>query len=278
MNKILVIEDKAKTRSIFQKGMEAEGFFTINAENGQIGVERSQQDVPDLIVCDVMMPKLDGYHTLATLKQNPITKIIPFIFVTAKATGTDIRRGMELGADDYLAKSCTMEELLTAIKVCLYKRASLKQWYGEHLAEVVKSDVTTTKEQTNSQSIFPSSPKLKEVFRFIEANYHQAITLNDVASVVGYSPSYLTNLVRRETGKTVQNWIIERRMAQVRLLLLSTPETVEMIAFRVGYQNMVHFFRQFRQKHGTTPQLWRKSQLALTISCPSDKIVSAINK
>ncbi len=154
---------------------------------------------------------------------------------------------------------------MRAIKVCLHRRrASFKQWYGGKLAEVGKSDTTITIQQTNPQSIFPSIPKLQEVFIFIETNYHQAITLSDVAAVVGYSPAYLTNLVRRQTGKTVQKWIIERRMAEVRLLLLSTSQTIEEIGSRVGYQNMVHFFRQFRQKHGTTPQLWRKSQLAVS--------------
>ncbi len=109
------------------------------------------------------------------------------------------------------------------------------------------------------QLMFSAEPKLSEVFRFIETNYHQRITLSDVAAAVGYSPTYLTNRVRRQTGQTVQNWIIRRRMEAARSLLLESDQKIEEIAAKVGYQSMVHFFRQFRQHHGTSPQAWRKN-------------------
>ncbi len=109
-------------------------------------------------------------------------------------------------------------------------------------------------------SIFPNNPKLNEVFQFIEANYQQPITLYDVAQAVGYSSAYLTDLVRRQTGKTVNQWIVERRIAEARRLLLETNQAANEIALSVGYQNEGHFFRQFRQYHGTTPQVWRNWQ------------------
>lgn len=112
----------------------------------------------------------------------------------------------------------------------------------------------------NVFSIFPANPKLNDVFQFIEANYHQAITLCDVAQAVGYSSAYLTDLVRRQTGKTVNQWIVERRMAEICRLLLETNQTANEIALSVGYQNEGHFFRQFRQYHKTTPQVWRNLQ------------------
>lgn len=112
----------------------------------------------------------------------------------------------------------------------------------------------------NISSIFPTNPKLHEVFQFIEANYHQSITLCDVAQAVGYSSAYLTDLVRRQTGKTVNQWIVERRIAEARRLLMETDQTGNEIALSVGYQSEGHFFRQFRQYHGTTPQVWRNCQ------------------
>jgi AraC-like DNA-binding protein len=118
----------------------------------------------------------------------------------------------------------------------------------------------TNIEQSVPQSIFPSHPKLRKVFQFIETNYQQSITLSDVAKAVGYSKAYLTDLVRRLTGKTVNHWIRERRITEARYLLLETDQTVKEIAEAVGYQNVGHFFRQFRQCHGTTPQAWRNSQ------------------
>ncbi len=261
VKKILVIENRANTRKLFLECLEAEGFHTIAAENGLIGVQRANQELPDLIISGIMLPKLDGYSVLTTLRQNPTTAIIPFIFVSAKVTVPDIRKGMELGADDYLTKPCTVEELLRAIRTRLERQATLRQWYAANSQPVQEPPCAGIIRPTAPQCIFPSDPQLSKVFDFIEANYHQSLTLSDVAVAVGYSPSYLTNVVRRQTGQTVQNWIIERRMAAARSLLLETDERVEEIAAKVGYQCMVHFFRQFRRHHGTTPQAWRKLQL-----------------
>ena len=124
------------------------------------------------------------------------------------------------------------------------------------ISESSSADTTRT---SASEFIFPCNPQLSNVFDFIENNFYLPITLVDVAQSVGYSPAYLTDLVRRQTGKTVQSWIIERRMIAACSLLLKTSEKVEQIAGKVGYQNAVHFFRQFRQYHQTTPQAWRKA-------------------
>ncbi|KAB8321346.1 response regulator transcription factor [Tolypothrix campylonemoides VB511288] len=261
VKKILVIENQAETRKLFLKCLEAEGFYTIGAENGLIGVQRAHEELPNLVISGIMLPKLDGYGVLTTLRQNPATAIIPFIFVTCKVTQADIRKGMELGADDYLTKPCTVEQLLRAIRVRLERQATFWQWYAGNSQPVREPPCADIIRLTAPQCIFPSDPQLSKVFDFIEANYHQSLTLSDVAVAVGYSPSYLTNLVRRQTGQTVQTWIIERRMAAARSLLLETDERVEEIAAKVGYQSPVHFFRQFRKHHGTTPQAWRKSQL-----------------
>ncbi len=261
MKKILVIENRAETRELFLKCLKAEGFYTIGAENGLLGVQRALSELPDLILSEIIIPKLDGYGILKALRQNPTTAIIPLIFVTTKESKTDIRKAIELGADDYLTKPCAGEELLRAIAACLEKRATLEQWYATQSQPVPEAPLADITRQTAHESIFPSDPELSEVFCFIETNYYQPITLSDVAVAVDYSPAYLTNLVRRRTGQTVQNWIIKRRMTAARSLLLETDETVEAIATKVGYQSLVHFFRQFRTYHGTTPQAWRRSQL-----------------
>ncbi len=102
-----------------------------------------------------------------------------------------------------------------------------------------------------------SHPLLPDVFCFIEENYHRQISLCDVAKAVNRSPAYLTDLVRRKTGRTVVNWIIEYRMKAARRLLLSTNYRVEQISESLGYLNTEHFIRQFRQLHGTTPRAWK---------------------
>ncbi len=260
MTKILFIENEAQSRNMYLKCLEEEGFDPIGAENGLVGVERAQEYLPDLIISDIIMPKLNGYGVLRALRQNPTTAIIPLIFVTTKVTRTDIRKGMELGADDYLTKPCTPEELLRAIRSRLERQALLQKCYAAQFQPLLKLPETETTKPTTPQLIFPSNPQLKKVFHFIEANYHRQITLNEVALAVGYSPTYLSKLVRCQTGQTVQSWIIQRRMAAARSLLVETLERVEQIAALVGYQHPVHFFRQFRQYHGTTPQAWRKAK------------------
>ncbi|MBD2342052.1 helix-turn-helix transcriptional regulator [Calothrix sp. FACHB-156] len=129
-----------------------------------------------------------------------------------------------------------------------------------HLGQDKLSSDEECKTINNPQSIFPSIPRLHKVFEFIESNYHQPISLKEVARAVGYSSAYLTDLVRRLTGKTVNDWIIERRIKQACHLLLETNYSVNHIALKVGYQNINHFYCQFRNYHQTTPQIWREKQ------------------
>lgn len=260
MKKILVIEDETQSRDIFLECLEAEGYDVIGAENGLVGVQWAQKQLPDLVVCDIRMPELDGYGVLSTLRQDPITAIIPFIFLTARGSKAELRQGMELGADDYLTKPSTVEELLGAIAVRLEKHTAFKQWCAVESQQVGALKPTDTATCVAQKSIFPFCSQLNEVFRFIEANYHQSITLCNVAEAVGYSPAYLTSLVRRQTGQTVNRWIVERRMAEACSLLRETNRSVDGIAETVGYLSAGHFFRQFRQYHGTTPQSWRNAQ------------------
>lgn len=128
MKKILVIEDSAQTRDIFLQFLKAEGFDAIGAENGLVGVQRAIDELPDLVICDIVRPLLDGYSVLTLLRGNPVTAVIPFIFLTAMATKASLRQGMELFATDYLTKPSKVEELLRAIAVRLEKQAALLSW------------------------------------------------------------------------------------------------------------------------------------------------------
>jgi YesN/AraC family two-component response regulator len=258
--KILVIEDDAMTRRIFIDGLDAEGFNTIGAENGLVGIQQAKQHLPDLVICDIVMPGMDGYSVLNRLRQDPVTAVIPFIFLSGRETKADFRKGMELGADDYVTKPSTVGELLRAIAIRLEKKATLQDWYATNSLPASKPLSSNQNSSVDPKSIFPCVAQLKEVFDFIEANYHQGITLSDVAEAVGYSPAYLTNFVGKQTGQTVNCWIVKRRMAAARSLLHNTNQTVEQIATALGYQNAGHFSRQFRQHHGVPPQAWRKER------------------
>ena len=133
MVKILLIEDEELVRENVLELLDAEGFETCCADNGRVGINIAQQENPDLILCDVMMPELDGYGVLEQVRQNPQTVTIPFIFLTAKAAKGDFRAGMELGADDYLTKPFTRAELLGAVGSQLRKKAAIAARYQSEI-------------------------------------------------------------------------------------------------------------------------------------------------
>lgn len=133
MKKILLIEDNEDVRENTADILELENYNVMTAENGRIGVIRAKQFKPDLVVCDIMLPELDGYGVLQELSEDHSTSSIPFIFLTAKTNKSDVRLGMNLGADDYLTKPFEEKELLDAIAVRLKKNQFLKKEIARNL-------------------------------------------------------------------------------------------------------------------------------------------------
>src|SRR5215210_481297 len=126
---VLVIDDNNELRENTAEILELAGYKTLTAENGKKGVEIAVKEKPSLIICDIMMPELDGYGVLHLLRKNPDTESIPFIFLTAKTERSDFRKGMEMGADDYITKPFDDSELLSAVEARLKKSAVLEQKY-----------------------------------------------------------------------------------------------------------------------------------------------------
>jgi diguanylate cyclase (GGDEF)-like protein len=166
MKKILVIEDEEFVRENIEELLDAEGFEVISAENGRIGVDLAKVMTPDLILCDVMMPELDGYNVLTALRQDSVTAAVPFIFLTAKSAKTDFRQGMELGANDYITKPFTRAELLGAIA------SRIK--YDDKVREHYNIELQQAKEQLNylihndSLTNLPNRLSLRERFKQIQ--------------------------------------------------------------------------------------------------------------
>lgn len=127
---ILIIEDNDDIRENTAEILELANYRVTTAENGKIGIEKAQKDIPDLIICDVMMPVLDGYGVLHLIHKNDSLSGVPFIFLTAKTERSDFRKGMEMGADDYITKPFTDIELLNAVESRLKKISLLKKEYA----------------------------------------------------------------------------------------------------------------------------------------------------
>jgi DNA-binding response OmpR family regulator len=141
MKTILIIEDEVQIRNNLRQILHLSDFDTLVAENGLQGLELAKDKHPDLIICDLMMPELDGYGVLTQLRQHSDTATIPIIFLTAKSEWSDLRKGMELGADDYLTKPFDSTQLLQAIATRLSKKAIFEQKNQEKLDDL-RSSIT----------------------------------------------------------------------------------------------------------------------------------------
>ena len=135
MKKVLVIDDTPEIRMIIEETLNMFGFSTLMAEDGESGVELAKKHLPDLIICDVHMPKLDGFGTLAKLHEDESTAGIPFMFLSGAVERPNVRRGMEMGADDYLTKPFTPSELLAAVNARLEKQAEVERQSEKKLDE-----------------------------------------------------------------------------------------------------------------------------------------------
>jgi DNA-binding NarL/FixJ family response regulator len=167
MKTILIIEDEPEMRRNLATILRLEKFQPLVAENGMIGVEAALREKPDLILCDVMMPELDGYGVLRELRNHPETEATPFIFLTARGEKPDIRNGMNLGADDYLTKPVAKADLLAAISSRL-KRADQAASFSSSLP---------------LEKAFGLTPRVGETLLWVA----QGKTNGDIATILGIS-------------------------------------------------------------------------------------------
>jgi DNA-binding response OmpR family regulator len=122
MKRILLIEDNHSLREEIINVLELEGFDVVFAENGRIGLERLKEGLPDVVLCDLMMPDMDGYETIQAIRSNPATQTLPVILLTARDDEQCKTRGAELGADDYVTKPFKIPDLLRALEAISKKR------------------------------------------------------------------------------------------------------------------------------------------------------------
>ncbi len=174
MRKIVVIEDNNDIRESIVEILELANYKVVLAKNGIEGVELAIAEVPDLILCDIMMPDLDGYGVLYLLAKNAKTSSIPFIFITAKSERADLRKGMEMGADDYLVKPFGRLELLNAIEIRLNKKLKEQQFYSQSLEQDI-SDI-------------PKKVGLAELSKLIHKSQSRIFKKNQVVHYESDSP------------------------------------------------------------------------------------------
>lgn len=143
MKKILIIEDQKVLRDEVKDWFEFEGYLALAAQDGKEGIELARRHLPDLVLCDIMMPEMDGNEVLKQLRMNQSTSLIPFIFMTALAERTQVRSGMENGADDYITKPFTRIEMLNAVNARLEKVNEIQERSSAALQELRYNLITS---------------------------------------------------------------------------------------------------------------------------------------
>lgn len=209
MKKILIIEDEPEMRRNIATILRLEKYQPLTAEHGRAGVEMALKENPSLILCDVMMPELDGYGVLQAIRTNQLTEATPFIFLTAKGEKPDIRAGMNLGADDYLTKPVAKADLLNAIAARLARA-------GQTAVPDFKPNFDSAKPLEKALSL---TPRVAETLLWIA----QGKTNGDIATILGISESTVKKHVLEIFGKL---GVETRSAASLRALeILSSPAT-----------------------------------------------------
>ncbi len=221
MTSVLVIEDEDFLIEEILTTLQFEGFETFEARNGRQGVALARQHLPDVVVCDIMMPEMDGYAVLEALRSDTRTASIPFIFLTARSSKTDVRIGMGLGADDYLTKPFTRAELLEAIQARIKRldaiqaaeKARLEE-AQQHLARLVAHELRTplisisTVQELISRQVGQLSPEdLRDLLEMMNAGSHR---LSHVVEQMVFMTQLETGMLKseklQEDGLEVDLW------------------------------------------------------------------------
>jgi len=235
MKKILLIEDDAVVRENTAEILELLNFKVITAANGRIGVVEALRHIPDIIVCDILMPELDGYGVLKALSQNKKTQHIPFIYLSAKTERQDVRKGMDLGADDYLTKPFEEAELISAIESRLAKVSILKEnttigkntlkpstenqlktldhlktYFTENAENYsYKIGETIYHEGDNSNYIFLIQKGIVKTFKIDEQGKELITALHKSDDLFGFT-SFMQNMAYQESATAIENTVVFR--------------------------------------------------------------------
>ena len=251
IKKILVIEDDTVVRENTAELLELENYIVITASNGKIGVEQAKQFNPDIIICDIMMPELDGYGVLKALSKEKTTKHIPFIFLTAKTERKDVRKGMDMGADDYLTKPFDESELISAIESRLAKAAiikervvykknketdnsksqlktldHLKNYFIDNAKEYsFKIGETIYREGDNSNYVFLIYKGVVKSYKSDEQGKELITALHKDDDLFGFT-SFLKNIAYQESATAMENTVVYKLLKQELKTILNKNHAV----------------------------------------------------
>ncbi|MDE5790083.1 MAG: substrate-binding domain-containing protein [Muribaculaceae bacterium] len=260
---LLVIDDNKDLLSLIRE-VTGEEYNVITAQNGSSGLKLATKYTPDLILCDVMMPGMDGMECCRRLKEELSTSHIPVLMLTACALDEQRVKGYESGADGYMSKPFTAELLLTRCRNLIANRRRLL----DSLAPVRQKNEGEKKTPVAGEKDLPRKNVLSEIDNDFYAKVcdlisqrlsDPALSVEEIAGATGLGQSQFTRKVKAVTNYTPVELIRKFRVEKARKLLLSTDKTVGEIAFAVGFSSQAYFTRCFRDAYGKTPSEFRSN-------------------
>jgi signal transduction histidine kinase/DNA-binding response OmpR family regulator len=247
---VLLVEDNADIRAYMREHLE-DHYQIIEAANGEEGLGRAQEAIPDLIITDVMMPKLDGYQMSCLLKQDERTSHIPIIMLTAKASLDSKIAGLETGVDDYLIKPFSTKELLVRVRNLIALRRQLRARFST--ATLIKpSEIAAT----SVDQAF-----LQRALACVEARLEdEQFGVDQLAEAVHMSVSQINRKLKALIDQPAGQLIRSMRLQRAADLLKQNAGTVAEIAYRLGFGSQAHFTTMFLKQFGCTPSEYKKRQ------------------
>ncbi len=247
---VLVVEDNADMRRYIRFHFGAE-FRLIEAVDGEEGLQLAQQVLPDLILCDVMMPKMDGVELCQRIKSNVVSSHIPVLLLTAKSNQSSKIEGLQFGADDYLVKPFDVQELLTRINNLIDVRKKLKAVYRQQSYADEFSDELLPEMETSFLT------ELKQYM--LEQIAQQSLYTADLAKAVNMSERTLNRKLKALTGETPKQMLQTVRLEYSAKLLLNTDLSITEVSYSSGFADASYFARKFKGHFMTTPNQYKKN-------------------
>ena len=243
---ILIVEDNADVTRYIATLLKEE-YRLIFARNGNEGIEKAEEYMPDLILTDIMMPEMDGYELCHRVRKSNILNHVPIIIITAKSEDSDRIQGLDAGADAYLLKPFNADELNIRISKLLEQRRMLREKYGNALREGNEHKV----------EILPPDKEFLLLLTNIIHTQLSDLTLDNLADKLCMSQSQMNRKIKSITGLSSLAYILHIRMEWARQMLSSTDIPVGEIAEKCGFSDQSHFTRTFKQRYGSTPTQYR---------------------
>jgi len=252
---LLIVEDNPELRAYIRE-IFAPHYYLLEASDGQEGLEKAIEELPDVVICDLMMPRLDGFGFCKAMKNNELTNHIPIVMLTAKATLTDRLEGLELGADDYLSKPFDREELQVRVRNLIKQRQILLQKYTKNKASEL-AQKSQMEEETALKNRINDEQFMQRCHEVLMQHLGESgFDVERFAETMNVSAVQLRRKLKASTGQGVIEYLRNFRLEKAAEMLANKTETVSEVAYKVGFESLSYFSKMFLEKFGKNPSEW----------------------